>query len=151
MGRPSTYSPQIASEICDRISQGQSIRTIGEAEGMPEARSIFNWLNKYPDFVHQYTLARATRAHVRFERVDSVLEDLRAGTIDSNMARVEIDTIKWQCGKEAPKKYGDRIEIAGDAENPLNVNVTQSTELLASRIDQLITRSRTPEIPEKPE
>ncbi len=144
MGRQSTYTPEIAAEICNLISQGKSIRSIGEMEDMPTAAGIFKWLNNFPDFVDQYTRARMTRAHVRFERVDEVLQDLRAGTIDSNMARVEIDTIKWQCGKEAPKKYGDRLEIAGDKENPLEINVG-SIELLKARIASVVARSGTPE------
>ncbi len=150
MGRPPTYTPEIASEICVRIAEGQSIRTIAASDDMPSIQCIFNWLNKYPDFVEQYTRARMTRAHARFERVDEVLQDLRAGTIDSNMARVEIDTIKWQCGKEAPKRYGERIEIAGDKDNPLEINIG-SVERLKARVDSLIARGGTDADIRKPE
>ncbi len=64
-------------------------------------------------------------------------------------ARLQVDARKWLLSKMAPKKYGDRLELAGDKENPLELNVTGATELLTSRVDSLIARSRTHELPEK--
>jgi hypothetical protein len=48
--------------------------------------------------------------------VDVIAADLRKGEIDPNTARVLIDAIKWQTGKEAPKSFGDRshVEHSGD-------------------------------------
>ncbi len=70
---------------------------------------------------------------------------------DSNSRRVRIDTRKWLLSKMAPKRYGDRLELAGDKDNPLEVNIAGAAELLSSRVDSLIARSRTPELPEKPD
>ncbi len=69
---------------------------------------------------------------------------------DPASRRVRVDTRKWLLSKLAPKKYGDRIEIAGDKENPLEINVG-SVELLKTRIDSLIARSGTDSDTPKPE
>jgi transposase-like protein len=122
-GRPSTYTPEVAAEICARISSGDSVRTICADEGMPEARTIFRWLANYEDFRHQYAHARESRADARFESIDQVIEDMRLGVIDAQQARVQIDTIKWQAGKESAKRYGDRLELAGDKDAPIQTRV----------------------------
>lgn len=40
--------------------------------------------------------------------------------------RLQVDTRKWLLSKLAPKKYGDRLELAGDAESPIAAAVTVS-------------------------
>jgi len=51
--------------------------------------------------------ARESRADVRFESIDQIMDDLKAGIIDAQQARVMMDAIKWQCGKEKALVYGD--------------------------------------------
>ena len=46
------------------------------------------------------------------------------GKLDSAMVqkqRLQIDTRKWLLSKLAPKRYGDKLELSGDAENPLMI------------------------------
>jgi hypothetical protein len=87
-----------------------------------------------------YARAREIRADARFERVDQVIEDMRAGVVDAQQARVEIDAIKWQAAKEAPSRYGDRLEVAGDPAAPL-VQVQGMPALLAL-YQELAARAR---------
>ena len=37
------------------------------------------------------------------------------------MTTLQIDTRKWLLSKLAPKKYGDKIELSGDKDNPLMI------------------------------
>ena len=34
---------------------------------------------------------------------------------------MRIDTLKWLCSKIAPKRYGERLQVAGEAGAPLQV------------------------------
>lgn len=43
-------------------------------------------------------------------------------------ARLRVDTRKWLMSKMAPKKYGDKLELAGDAKAPLTVLVQKFIE-----------------------
>jgi hypothetical protein len=40
--------------------------------------------------------------------------------------RLQVDTRKWLLSKLAPKKYGERLELAGDADSPIAAAVTVS-------------------------
>jgi hypothetical protein len=41
-------------------------------------------------------------------------------------ARLMVDTRKWLLSKMFPKKYGDRLELAGDAANPISITVAET-------------------------
>lgn len=123
-GRPSLYNEAVADEICARVVS-RPLHQVAQDEDMPAEATIYAWLGKHAAFAEKYARARALRAFRRYESVDKVIEDLRAGLIDHNTARVQIDAIKWQTGKENPKAFGDRLELAGDAQAPLTVQVVR--------------------------
>lgn len=117
---PVRYSPQVCDEICAHIADGKSVRALCEYPGMPDKTTIFRWLVKYEGFRQQYIRARGERATARFEKIDDVIQDMRNDIIDHKKARVEIEAIKWQLGREDAAKYGDRIIHAGDEHAPLH-------------------------------
>ena len=45
-GRPSKYTPEIATEIAERLSMGEPLRQICRDEHMPEWRTVYDWLAK---------------------------------------------------------------------------------------------------------
>lgn len=126
-GRPNAKQPDSASQptedelfitACDLMATGLSVAAACAECGAIERR-FFRWLANSPTAQQHYARARGIRSDARFERSDKVLLDMRAGVIDAAQARVELDLIKWQCGKESPKKYGERVELAGDPNAPL--------------------------------
>lgn len=106
--------------LCVLIAQGDSIAKIGETEGMPDARTIFRWLaanaggdeDDPASFRQQYMRARASRADARFERLDEIMQKVEDGRLDPAAARVMMDAIKWQSGKENAKRYGEKVQLA---------------------------------------
>ena len=49
-GRPSSYNKQTCDEICNRLSLGESLRTICKSEHMPDITTILDWISKHPEF-----------------------------------------------------------------------------------------------------
>lgn len=123
VGRPSSYTPEIAEEICKRIAGGESVRKLAMSEDMPSEQTVFNWLQGHPAFLGQYLRAREARAHVRFELIDQTLEDLRDNLICPKSAQVIIDATFRQIGKENAKRYGEALKLQGDAEAPMTLIV----------------------------
>ena len=131
IGRPSNYTEELADEICELIASGSNINRIDLMENMPGRTAIYRWLDMYPDFKANYTRAREGRADWRFDRMDDVILDMRNGIIDATQAKVELDLIKWQAGKEKPKEYGDKTttEIVGKDNGPIELSYAKSTLL----------------------
>jgi hypothetical protein len=53
MAKPRPFDQEIADEVCDRITDGESLRKITLDEHMPSPVTIYKWLNENADFVKQ--------------------------------------------------------------------------------------------------
>lgn len=42
-GRPSKYTPELAAELCERMGNGESLRSICESEHMPSVSQAISW------------------------------------------------------------------------------------------------------------
>lgn len=127
-GRPTIYSPELISQFLERMANGESVRSICRDDNMPALSCIFRWLNEKPDFKEQYARAREMQADALFEELQEVADDaLKAETaVEVQARRLIVDTHKWRLSKIVPKRYGDKIELSGDAANPLQHNLTVS-------------------------
>jgi len=109
-GRPTTYTDGIAAIICERISLGESLRTITSEDSMPNRATVHNWLlsPEHKDFLDHYEASRVLQADVYADEMDDIAHD---ETVDTQRARLIIDTRKWVSSKLKPKKYGDKIDM----------------------------------------
>ena len=120
-GRPSEYTEEKADAICALISQGESVKSIGGMKDMPSEAGIYKWLAAYPTFVEKYTRAREQQADVYSQQIVDIADS--ATPEDYMVAKLRLDARKWAASKLAPKKYGDRMALAGDDKAPLTVNI----------------------------
>lgn len=127
-GRPTKYTQELADEICEGITLGNSIRTVCKPEHMPAISTFYKWIRTNEQFAKQY--ARATE-----ERTEAMAEDLldiadngandymdtEDGKTQYNgdaiqRAKLRVDTRKWLMAKMKPKKYGDKLEVDSTSE-----------------------------------
>jgi hypothetical protein len=139
-GRPSLYTPELAANICGRLAVGETLRSICRDEGMPVHSAVIGWtLNAKlaPGFADQYARARDAGLNVMAEEILAIADDSADDYITRkredgsdytvidhdhiNRSRLRVDTRKWYLSKLAPKRYGDRLQVAGDEDNPLVV------------------------------
>jgi hypothetical protein len=110
MGRPSTFTQEIADEICARVMESDyGLEEICEADDLPSARTVFRWLAAHESFRQQYARAKEAQGHVQADRG---LKDALTAT-DASLGRLKFDARKWAASKLAPKQYGDKLELGG--------------------------------------
>ena len=139
-GRPTEFSIELAAAICERIADGQSLKSICLSEGMPSKSAVYLWLTKHPEFVDMYTRAREDQADTLADEIIDIADDGSRDYIKQedgrtvadhdhiSRARLRVDARKWIAAKLKPKKYGDKLALAGDASAPLTVTVTKFTD-----------------------
>lgn len=124
-------TPEILAMICDSVSCGDSIRVACSDAGVPP-KTFYRLLARSDDAGETarraYASAINCRADARFEAIDEIVQQMLDEVIDPKQARVAIDAMKWQCGKERPTRYGDsqrliEAEVTRDSESPIGITV----------------------------
>ncbi len=126
-GRPSKYTPELADEICQRLSEGEPLRQICREEYMPHWSNVYEWMRKDEALAARIAHARelghdaiseecleiaddATNDYMDKVRKDGeVVRELDAEHVQRSKLRIE--TRLKLLAKWSPKKYGDRQEI----------------------------------------
>jgi hypothetical protein len=140
-GRPSLFGWDVAEEICRRIGEGETLRSICGLDHMPAHTTVLRWLRENEVFRTQYARAREIQAD---SLADEMLDVARSATNqDANAKRVLIDALKWRAAKLRPKIYGDRMRI--ETEKPENLSRLSVAELR----ERLATRLRSAGFPEE--
>jgi hypothetical protein len=106
MGRPSDYTQEVASLICNRLADGESLRAICLDDDMPARETVRGWLIRLPEFAGQYARARGEQGDAYADEIVAIADDKDE---DANSRRVRIDARKWAAGKLRPDVYGEKV------------------------------------------
>jgi hypothetical protein len=109
-GRRSSYTPELTHRIYDRLSAGESLRSICRDPDMPSMSTVLAWLAKRPDFRRQYDLARKFAVETIGDDVLDIADNIwrRNSPTALEDARREIDAKKWHLARMSPKRRGAR-------------------------------------------
>lgn len=125
MGRPTIFTTELAASICARIAEGESLRSICRDDAMPALSTVFKWIANDSQFTEQYARAKDESADAHADKITDVADRTLSGEFDPAAARVAIDAMKWTASKLKPRKYGDKLELSGDKDAPLTVQVVR--------------------------
>lgn len=122
-GRPSMYTQELAKSICDRLANGESLRTICKSEGMPTRETVRVWRNDNPDFSGQYARAREDQADFYADECIEIADDKSQDILDIKeggdtrmitnsaavqRAKLQCEMRKWKASQLAPKRWGQQ-------------------------------------------
>ncbi len=146
-GRPSRYSDAIAGKICERLAEGESLRSICLDEDMPAKRTVFDWLasEEHEAFRTKYAYAREAQADALVDEMVDIADDGSNDWMEKKNADGEnigwqengealrrsdlrIKTRQWIAEKLKPKKYGAKVALTDPDGGPLKVEVVRFSE-----------------------
>lgn len=116
-GPPSSFSLEIADQICEHLIEGLSLRKIALLPGMPSRATVLRWLEESPEFEAKYARARESQADLMD---DLILDTAAEATAETSPAdRVKIMAYQWRAERLKPKKYGNKLaHVGGGKEDP---------------------------------
>jgi hypothetical protein len=87
-------------------------------------------------FSAAYARARRQQVEAWSDELLKIADDPR---LEPNDRRVRLDTRKWLMSKLHPARFGDKVTVAGDVENPLQhvVRAVDLTKLSGPELDAL--------------
>ena len=113
MARPSSLSLPIVESICVRLEAGEPLAQICRDDGMPGVRTFLEWADRNEDVASLYSRARDAQG----EHLDAEIQRISETAVDRETAaaaRVQIAALQWRASKQAPKKYGERVDLNVD-------------------------------------
>lgn len=73
--RPTIYTKKLGDEICGRLVEDESLRSVCADPEMPDLGTVSNWLSSITEFREGYALAREFQAYcIRDETIELVDE-----------------------------------------------------------------------------
>jgi hypothetical protein len=134
-GRPSTFTQEIADEICARLAKGEPLAAICRDEHMPAVRTVSDWKAASEAFAADIACAReegydkiaADCLDIADETSDDTIygeSGARANTEWISRSKLRIETRLKLLAKWDPKRYGDKVDVnhGGQDGNPVNMN-----------------------------
>ena len=128
------YDQDTANQVCEMLQGGKSLRaSCVDLDLNPS--TILLWAKSHPEFNEQYTRAREIGYGLLADEIVSIADTPLIGvetkikqdgsreTTEGDMLghrKLQIDTRKWMLSKMLPKVYGDKLELSGDANNPIH-------------------------------
>lgn len=138
-GRPSTYSDEMAEQICSLIAEGKTVTQICRMKGMPPMRTIFRWLESHESFRQKYARARECQADVFASQIIEISDKCRKGkrietTERGRHCSVCGDAVIWYKSAWAHKDAKTPLCEGGKAEKTLESKVVVGDTVDRSRL-----------------
>src|SRR5713101_7503532 len=119
-GRPRAITPEMAARICDRISEGRTLRDVAGDGDLPHRDTIYAEMRRNADFAGAISRARAEGAHSLAEQVIEIADAATPST--AQVARNRCDQRRWLAGK-FNAMYADKVALtAADGGNLRDMN-----------------------------
>jgi hypothetical protein len=149
MAQESTYTPELAEEICERIANGETLRDICRSPHMPSYRSVYRWREANPEFASRIAHARDCGFDVIAEETIAIADDATNDTIETEhgekpnsewiaRSRLRVDTRLKLLAKWSPR-YSERIDVTTGGQS-LNLTAEERAAKLASIAEQAARR-----------
>lgn len=131
-GRPPEAVPQdIAEEIVEWISIGQTLRDYCRQEGKPSWRSVYRWMEKDTEFAARIAHARELGHDAIAEETLEIIDTFPIEAVSDSGSRLDSGHVAWLknrveqrmklLAKWNPKKYGDKVGVQHEGGVTLNV------------------------------
>lgn len=123
VGRPSSYTDEIADIICERMINGENFSQICADPDMPSRAALYRWRAARPDFDARCARAREALADFLLDKIEAMADEATEANVQS--MKLKISTAQWRAEKMAPRLFGPRVntEITGGA----TINVQHTT------------------------
>jgi hypothetical protein len=152
-GRPSTYDPEIAAEICALIPSHRTRISdlLATDERFPCETTFYKWLMRHEDFAVIYTRAREARTQLMEEEILEISDEVNGDAyveydkdgqpfakLDGEAiqrSKLKVETRKWLMAKLQPRKYGDKVDVTSGGEK---LAAPPATVMIDARMQSLV-------------
>lgn len=129
-GRPTKCTRNVTTEICRRLAEGETLRSICGDAHLPCKSTVLLWVvdNEHKEFSDQYMRAREAAGYCHADNVIETTESVKNGSLDPNSAKAIMHGLIWAAERMAPKTHSPRQELTGAGGGPMSSVTYQSLD-----------------------
>jgi len=150
-----TRTPAVIGEILGRLSKGEPLQQIlrdnSDSKPKPSSAEWYQWLASDEDLRRKFARARAEGFDAIAAECLQIADEQNAE--DTQRAKLRVETRLKLLAKWDPKRYGERLALAGDKETPLehkhtlDLSVLDTPSLVQLRtITQALAKAKRPKV-----
>lgn len=129
-GRKSTYTEELAGEIIERITMGESLTNICRDAHMPRISTVFSWEGLNATFAERLARARRYAVEAWGHQIIDIADKAATSKGGVNKARLQTDVRRWLMSKLRPERYGERVvAVLEGGDKPIQTNDLATLEL----------------------
>ena len=139
MAKSKFNKEKIITGLCIWLSEGKTLRSFCREDGTPAYTNIYQWMNDSEAFASRIAHARSIGYDSIAEECFEIADNTKMGTkvkesedgievTKEDMLghrKLQIHTRMQLLSKWNPKKYGDKLQHSGDAENPIKLTISR--------------------------
>lgn len=147
MSRRTKYTAEIARQICERLSEGETLKSICRDEKMPGWRTVYDWMGRHEEFAASIARARELGFDAIAEEALQIANTPEMGeeteddgekikTKRADMLghrKLQVWTRLQLLAKWSPGKYGDRRIVDMTVNEPLADRLVRAKEREAGK------------------
>lgn len=126
---------RIIAEVLGLLTAGVSLRKATEMAGIVP-NCWYGWCDADAELATQYARAVDDGADAMADELLDIADEEPKDNVHMSSLKLKVDARKWILSKRRPAKYGDRVQLAGDAENPLKVEFSRIERVIVKKSDE---------------
>jgi hypothetical protein len=156
IGRPTTFTPEIAIAICERIVKPEGLTSICEDDNMPAKSTVYSWMKKDPRFNAMVEEAQKIQAAAYVDEIVTIADDSKGDYIlkpdgtpvpvweSTQRSKLRVDARRMVAAVLDPERFGtNKIEqkIVGDPARPVYVDRPMTAVEVQAEMERLIAEA----------
>lgn len=138
--RHTKKTPAIVDEIMEGIADGVPLREICRRDGMPNWRTVYDWLEADEEMAARFARAREIGFDAIAEDILSNVDNVKAISEHIQRSKLQVETRLKLLAKWSPKKYGEKqqVEVGNKDGEALKVESTADNSALALQLAEAL-------------
>lgn len=146
MPRPHTYTDEIGEEICRRLVELETTRSIAADPSMPSRTTLFRWLSDpaLSEFRDHYRASMDHRQEMLACEISDLALDAQRRLVEGDymqgtagMINAAVNALEKSAKLLAPKRFGSLIRMADADGDPLASEARLAADEIAASLDRL--------------
>ena len=152
-GRPSLYTLALAEEVCERLSNGETLEDICRSAHMPATRTVYLWTETYASFAADFARARTRGFDAIAAQTLEIADEARNDWMERaareeggepgkafdaehvQRSKLRIETRLKLLAKWDPKRYGEKLGLEHSGNIGIGERLRRAEERLRAEND----------------